>query len=350
MQSVFFLVIVGVFTALYLNWGFKHLTKENMQIFGAMPRTKQPEGFWKGVNFTWYGLLCANAVLCSSALYLVLSGSSGVPAVYSLGLMAILFSILLPSARWIARLVEKKNHTFTVGGSVFAGIIVSPVVIGLLNAVLSRVNGFRFPVIETLSSLAVSYAFGESLGRLSCISFGCCYGKPLSTAHPFLQKLFKRRHFVFTEHTRKACYASGLDGVETLPIQAVTSVICAVSAMIGMTLFLFGYPASALLETLLATQIWRVLSEFFRDDYRGEGLLSAYQIMGLIASIAAVFMVFLFSGHSVEYGHIEQGISEIWNPSILLSLQALWVLTLVYMGKSTVTYAHLTFHVDRQRI
>jgi hypothetical protein len=350
MSRLLFIAVIGTITSLYLSWGFRNLTRENRQILASMPGEKMENGFWKGVNFTWYGLLCANSILFSAALYLVLSASVGVPVHYSLPLMAILLSILLPSARWIARFVEKKKHTFTVGGSVFAGIVLAPLMIIFFNAFLSLTTGFNYPVAGVLASMAVSYAFGESLGRLSCISFGCCYGKALTDVHPFLRKIFRRHPFVFTGHTRKACYASGLEGVETLPVQAVTSVIYAVSGTVGLAMFLWGSPGAALLETLLVTQVWRVLSEFLREDDRGSGRLSAYQIMGLAASLVAVCMVCFIPGMGAGAGDIGKGLRVIWNPWVLVILQGLWFLTFVYMGRSTVTYAHMEFHVEHERL
>ncbi len=350
MINVLFVFFTGIFIALYLRWGFTRLTRENMQILAAMPGEKHPEGFWNGVNFTWYGLLSANALLFGAGLYVVLAGSRGVSAFHSLILMVFLISVLLPAARIIARIVEKKNHTFTVGGSVFAGVVIAPFLIGALNLMLGWVSDVSYPMIETLSALSIAYAFGESLGRLACISFGCCYGKPLSDVHPLIQNLFRNHHFVFTGHTRKACYASRLDGVKTVPIQGVTATIYAVAAWIGMILFMAGYPGAALLVTLLTTQIWRVMSEFLRADYRGGGFLSAYQVMGLAASVFAVIMVILFPEGGTLAMDIGKGMHAVWNPWVLVFLQVLWAVTFVYMGKSTVTYSHLRFHVDESRI
>ncbi|MBU1171896.1 MAG: prolipoprotein diacylglyceryl transferase [Proteobacteria bacterium] len=347
--QILFVLCLGLFTALYLYWGFTRLTAENRQIFAAMPKQRIKDSFFQGVNFTWYGLLSANGVCVAVILFLILSSSMGTPIMASLCLITLLLSVLLPSARWIARIVEKKKHTFTIGGSVFTGILISPWVICGFNH-FEPVPGFRFPIVETLAAFAISYSLGESLGRLSCVSFGCCYGKALSETHPLLQRFFSKHHFIYRGATRKACYASGLEGVKVLPIQAVTSVIYAVSALIGLGLFFAGHPGTALVLTLGVTQTWRSFSEFFRADYRGEGTFSAYQIMGIIAGTYALVIALIFRQNSPMVPDIAQGLLFLWNPLVILTVQGLWLVVFMYMGKSTVTESTLHFHVVKDHI
>ena len=135
-----------------------------------------------------------------------------------------------------------------------------------------------------MAALAAAYALGEGIGRLACISFGCCYGKPMDEVHPLLRRLFAGRAFVFTGATKKIAYADGLQGREIFPVQAVTATIYCAAALIGVYLFLKGYFRAAFLVPLLATQLWRFVSEFARADYRGRGRISAYQKMALAAA------------------------------------------------------------------
>lgn len=350
MYPLIFIICLSLFTALYLSWGFTRLTDEKRQIFATVPRTAIRDSVFQGVNFTWYGFLSANSVLVAVCLFLILNASLGTPTLAGLGLITGLLCILLPSARWIARIVEKKKHTFTVGGSVFAGIILSPWAIAGVNGIIGPALGFRFPLIETLAAFSIAYSLGESLGRLSCISFGCCYGKPLSECHPQLQNMFARNHFIFRGATRKACYASGLEGIPVLPIQAVTSVIYALSSLAGLCLFFLGHTAAALVLTLGITQVWRCFSEYFRADYRGEGRMSAYQIMGLIAAVYAGVVPLLFRPALPIIPDIVQGLSSLWNPLVIVTVQGLWLLVFIYMGKSTVTGSTLHFHVVTDNI
>ena len=53
--------------AAYFWWGFRMLPGEKWQIFAALPTVKTEEGGWRGVNFTWYGILIANANLVAVA-------------------------------------------------------------------------------------------------------------------------------------------------------------------------------------------------------------------------------------------------------------------------------------------
>src|SRR4030095_6109039 len=85
----------------------------------------------------------------------------------------------------------------------------------------------------------IAYTFGEALGRLACISFGC-YGVSLSAAHPILQKLLGRRHFVFSGKMKKISYASGMEGMQVVPIQAMTSLIYMLTGLMASFLFLKG--------------------------------------------------------------------------------------------------------------
>ena len=41
-----------------------------------------------------------------------------------------------------------------------------------------------------LAALAIGYILGEGLGRLACLSFGCCYGKPLDQCGKVVSILF----------------------------------------------------------------------------------------------------------------------------------------------------------------
>jgi prolipoprotein diacylglyceryltransferase len=149
-------------------------------------------------------------------------------------------------------------------------------------------------MLPVMAALSVSYAFGEGMGRLSCISFGCCYGKPLSQSHPLLKRLFRNRHFIFHGSTKKIAYASAMEGQPVLPIQAITSMIYCTVGLSGMFLFLKCRYTAAFLTTIITTQLWRVCSEFLRADYRGERKFSAYQWMGIGLVAYALALAYFF--------------------------------------------------------
>jgi hypothetical protein len=47
---------------------------------------------------------------------------------------------------------------------------------------------------------------------------------------------------------------------------------------------------------------------------------------------------------------IAAGLQAIWNPSMLLFIQALWLAVFIYTGRSEVTGATIEFHVRHHRV
>ncbi|SLM32421.1 conserved membrane hypothetical protein [Desulfamplus magnetovallimortis] len=156
-----------------------------------------------------------------------------------------------------------------------------------------------------------------------------------------------------------------------IPVQAITSILYSITAIAGTSLFLYGHFKWAMLLTLIVTQIWRVLSEFFRADYRGNAKFSAYQVMALTAvlymGIIAVILpsdnasalsipnIQQFSTMSVESGismlpDILHGLKLFWQPSVLISLELFWLVTFLYTGRSFVTGSHISFYVVKEKI
>ena len=345
MNELFVFSLAGLFT-IVLIWGFRTLPRDGWQMLATLPIRPLGNGQWQGINLTWYGLLSANAYLAGLLVLIILLGAARVPITGVLLLTLCLLLLCVPAARLMARIVEGKAHTFTVGGAVFVGILAAPWIIQLVN----RLAGYSLPVITTLAAIAIAYAFGEGLGRLACISFGCCYGKPVSHCNPLMQRMFSRWHFAFHGETRKICYASHLEGEAVVPVQALTAILYVATGLVGMELFLSGHYNPAFALVLLVTQMWRVFSEFMRADFRGNNSFSAYQVMGLLAIPYAFFCVFLFP--SPETGPVELGLglNYLWQPGTLLFLQLVWLALFVYTGRSTVTGANLSFHIHRDRI
>ena len=108
-----------------------------------------------------------------------------------------------------------------------------------------------------------------------------------------------------------------------------------------------GFP---LLQVLMITQIWRFFSEMLRDDYRGEGKISAYQFMMIAAILYTALVPMVFPhGRGLE-ACLAAGWRAIWSPGVILSVQALWAALFVHYGKSTVTGGAISFHVVKDRI
>lgn len=333
----------------FLKWGFTHLPGENWQMLAVVPRRKDGQNHWQGTNLTYYGFFLATGQLLATLLFILLLAAM-YGSIYGGMLIAmIILSCCIPAARLVARAVEKKRHTFTIGGASFLGILVAPwVVMGAESLLADR--GCFLPVIPVLAAMSIAYTLGEGLGRLGCISFGCCYGKPLKSCHPLLQRLFARKHFVFHGATKKVAYEGHLLGEQLIPIQAMTCVVYTCGALAGAFLFLFGCFTEALLLTIFLTQLWRIFSETLRADFRGFGRISAYQKMGMISALYMLAVALLNPAPNYIDPEIAHGIEKLWDPALILALQLLWLASFLFFGRSTVTTASVSFDLVRKHI
>jgi hypothetical protein len=347
---MFVLSLAGVFSILFI-WAFRHLPGERWQFVAAVPLKKNGDGTWRGLNLTYYGLFNANAYLAAVVTVFVLLGAVRVPAPAILAFTFILLAVCVPASRLVARLVEKKRFTFSVAGAAFIGLVISPWLAWLTDLVLGARLGFHLPVAAAVAAISVAYALGEGLGRLACISFGCCYGKPMAGISPLLRRMLLGRSFTFEGKTKKIAYADRMDGQKVVPVQALTAVLFTVVGLIGLYCYLKGYFLSAFLIPLFTTQTWRFLSEFLRADYRGRGSITAYQKMCLAAMLYAGIVAAAAALPSpAAPPSLSAGLAALWRPSLILFLEGLWVFSFLYTGKSQVTDAHLKFSVRLDRI
>ena len=350
MTHTMFMSALVAFSGLYLFWGMKVLPGEGWQIAAAVPLRKGGDGSWTGVNLTWYGILTANAYLVATLLSLVLMGAAGISLQAVIVTVLLLLGCCVPASRLVAQVVEKKANTFTVGGAVFVGTLLAPWIVELVNRIPLGDQGFRVPPLAALAAISIAYAFGEGLGRLACVSFGCCYGKPLSACHPKVARWVAPVSLTFTGKTKKIAYASGLDGVKVLPVQGATYVLYCAAGLVSTLLFLSARYSAAFLVALVVTQGWRVISEFLRDDHRGAGRFSAYQAMGVISICYGVWVVEHFQGDVVPLPELSRGFESLWSPGPLFLLQLLWVVIFLYTGLSRVTAATMSFHVNAEKV
>ena len=344
MTTLIFLGSLAVVITALLFWGFRHLPSEEWQMIASVPKRRTEGGEWQGMNLTYYGFFNATACAFACAYVLLLMATVGVRWYVSFGVVACGILIALPAARLIAWLVEGKRHTFTVAGASLVLVILFPWLLHLTN--LLGAGAVHIPERPMLAAITIGYAFGESIGRLACISFGCCYGKSLLEK----DKTWSRFSFVFSGATKKAAYESKLDGVCLIPIQAVTSIIYALAGFAGSLLFLKARWTAALIVTLGITQIWRVISEFFRADFRGGQRISAYQIMA-IAGLAYSLIIFAWlPDDSPQPPDLASGLRVFTDGWSLILVQMIWFAVFFYLGRSSVTGSRLRFHVNPDRI
>lgn len=346
----FLLVLSLVFSGLFA-WGFKFLPGERWQMLAVVPLHKHHDNSWHGLNITYYGFFVATSQLFGVILLLILLGSLSISLAGTLAAVLLLLLVCLPAARVIARIVEKKQHTFTIGGAAFIGIILSPWAIGLSASSLSALGiGIYMPILPTLAAMSICYTLGEGLGRLGCISYGCCYGKPLCEFSSAVQKVFRGRSFTFTGDTKKAVYEGQFGGQSLVPIQAITAVIYAVTTIVATALFLHGAFTAALLISIVISQGWRIASETLRADFRGFSKISAYQKMGAAAILYVAILPFVLPGEALPVPNLAEGIGQLWSPGLILGLQLMWLLFFYVFGKSSVTTSEVSFEILHEHV
>ncbi len=349
MENELIVGFLGAVLSATYYWGFRKLPGERWQVLACIPGHKTGPDLWSGINLTYYGFFSANAYILAALIMIVLTGADGIPVEGAISILIVIFGTCIPASRILARTIEKKKFTFTVGGACFTGMLLLPIAILIVNETLGTAIGFHIPFMAALSAAAVSYAFGEGAGRLACISFGCCYGNSVARSGPLIRRIFERQYFIFTGKTKKIAYESALDGEKVIPVQAISAVVNTAAGLVGMYLHLYTYFGASFLLTVVATQAWRVFSETMRKDHRGEGKLTAYQWMGLaMIPYALALFILLPSGATVT--NIYAGLENLWNPALIISLQLLWLYIFIRTGRSRVTGSHLSLCIHPDRI
>jgi hypothetical protein len=328
-------LVLALLAAALLAWGFRCLPGERWQIIASVPFRKGPGGRWLAINL---------------ALFLALTAAVGVPRLVSLAVLGPLLVAGMSAAKIVARLVENKQETLTVGGAVFVTTLAAPPVLLGADALVRFLGHAPLPLIPILAAASVAYAFGEGFGRLACISFGCCYGRPLGSLPRPLRPLLERLAFTFHGSTKKIAYASGLEGVKVVPIQAMTAAVYVGVGVAGFWLFLEHAFAASLASSFVATQLWRGASELLRADERGGGRISAYQKMTLAGLLYVALVAPLFPGGAAPEVDLATGLASLADVRAGLFIEALWVVVFVATGLSKVTGSTVSFHVHRNRV
>jgi hypothetical protein len=345
-----FVLTLAAGLGVMFRWGFKSLPQEKWQIMVCVPTARDENRVWNGHNFTYYGFFVSLAVVVSVGITFVLISSLGVPRLMTLSTIGLTLAFCVSAARFVAGIVEGKQHTFTVAGASFAGMLIAPLAVWAVNRIVGVYLGSSLPLLPTLASLGVGYAFGEGMGRLACISFGCCYGKPLAECGPLCRKIFGPRCFVFEGETKKVSYEGILEGQPLVPVQGLTALVSTGIGLLGTIFFLNGYYAAAFTLSIVLTQAWRFFSETLRADYRGGGRISAYQIMALIGMLYSGVIAWVIPGQHFSPPELRQGAAALWRPEVILLLQALGIAVFLYTGRSTVTASKIAFLLHRDRI
>ncbi len=337
---------LGLILFTIIVWASRILPQEKWQIMATVPVAPDGQGGYRGVNLTWYGFISACAYTLSAALFWFMLRALFVPSAPLVITALLLLGICMPSARIVARLVEKKKATFTVGGAVFVGAITAPpITLGM-----KEIFGSSFDPVTILAACAVAYAFGEGFGRLACISFGCCYGAPIKNLPKPAAKFFAPFAASFKGSLKKACYEGGFESTPTIPIATMTALINTMAGLVGLWFFLSGYQIYALMSAITLTQLWRFASEFLRADYRGDVSVSAYQWMALLTLPYLALWSYFLESATLPIPDINAGLSALWDVKTVMALELLWIISFLYTGMSQVTGSKVRFFVYNERI
>ncbi len=335
-----------------LAWACSNLLNERWQILAAIPSRKDHQcehGSWQGRNLTFYGVLLANACLAGAAVFLLLCSSIGLSLELILFLTGIIITASMTAASFFARIVENKKNTLTVAGGATTGLYLLPFCIVVINH-----TGFSqtlpLPLLPIMAATSVGFILGEGLGRVACISFGCCYGKAIKDLSPLTAGFFSRSGCIFHGHTKKIAYASQLNGIKVVPIQAMTSFLYVTVAILSIYLFLENHFQWAFGLSSITAMGWRIISERLRADYRGDRKVSIYQIMSMANICFSISFLFWAAPYEGTRPDLISGLSFFWNPAVILFLQSIWVGIFLYTGISKVTGSTITFRVHPENI
>ena len=346
------LVVIGLFVASVCYYGIKKFPKGDHQFLASVPFRRNEDGTFQGFNITTYGLMNGIAYTFGTGVFLLLSSASNIPLPTIIPSVSVILLISIPASKIVAKFVEKKDNTFTISGGSFVGGVLSPIIFYIFLYLYHKdISIALSETLVLLGAVSTAYLFGEGLGRLGCLSFGCCYGRRVDTLKGGLKILFSKFYTKFYGDTKKVAYEGGIEGEKTVPVQTTAVIFFNSTALFSTILFLNRFFISSFLLSVISAQLFRFLSEFLRSDFRGDRKVTVYQIFSIIIICYSIVVACLLnSGGITPQINLEQGLSTFYNFWTLILLQTIFWITFMYTGISKVTYSRITFHVDKGRI
>ncbi len=353
MQNGLWSIELGLLTCCLLaawifRWAFRHLPSECWQIAVAVPARSRVVGdtgpTWPAVNITFYGVISAIAYMLAMLAFVFLAGAANQPIAAVAIFSMLLLLVGIPASKWVALWVEGvPGHT--IGGALFAVVISVLPALWLTNMLCGAIGVPRAEPDVLLASAAIAYVLGEAIGRLACLSFGCCYGRSIDSATPLQRALYSSTATIYRGRFKKIAYASGLDG---RPVIAVQSVACA--ALFGVFIvsvwfFWKGHVTLSLIIALGLAQLWRAYSETLRADYRGREGFTVYQGMALTGVGLTLLYAWIHNAPASVIPTFVRGLEVVTRIEVLLCTQALAIAILSLMGRSYVTSSRLEYQL-----
>ncbi len=333
-------------------WCFRNLPQERWQFAAILPSPSRQsaEHHWTGTNITFYGVISAVAYAIATAMFIFLCGSVGQPLWATLTFIVVLLAACIPASKLIAQWVEGSTANFTLGGAAFAAALLVPPTVLLARGVSQTVGIGHFNAAALLAAAALAYVLGEAIGRLGCLSFGCCYGRPISDVGPMERALYGSTATTYRGQLKKISYASNLENTPVVPVQSIASVVLFALFLLGLWLFWQQQFVVCALACVWGSQLWRLYSETLRADYRGGGKFSAYQWMAAGTCIVATLSIFSSTGDPSRQPRFSQGWLAVSQLEVFIALQALALGIVWYMGRSQVTGALVNLRLFRERL
>lgn len=335
-----------------LLWCFRNLPQERWQFAAILPNpiTTAPDQAWSGTNITFYGVISALAYAAAVTTFIFLSGSVQQPLWPTLCFIVALLLICIPASRLVARWVEGGQVNFTVGGAVFTGALLLPVAVQIAGGVADLLEATGFNAAALIASASLAYVLGEAIGRLGCLSFGCCYGRPISEIGPLQRALYGTTATTYRGQLKKISYAGNLENTPVVPVQSIASVVLFALFVVGAWLFWRQSFVASALVSVWGSQLWRLYSETLRADYRGGGSISAYQWMAVATCAIASVTIAATTGDPVQAPRFIHGWHAVSQIEVFIAIQALALGIVWFMGRSQVTGAQINLRLFRDRL
>jgi phosphatidylglycerol---prolipoprotein diacylglyceryl transferase len=250
------------------------------------------------VTIHTYGLLLAAAFICGIWTTSRNARKQGIEpdSVWNLGLV-IIFSALvgakallfLSDFRYFS---ENPREIFALASLRSSGVYYGGLALAIVSAAW-YLKKKKLPFWTMADIAAPGIALGQAIGRIGCLSSGCCYGKP--TLMPW--------GIIFTNK-----YAYENVGV---PLNVPLHPTQIYDSLGSICLFFFlmrrlskkHFEGQILLEYITIYSLIRFAVEFFRDDDRGfvfYGLLSTSQLISMLSIVGSAAVYFFLVRRPAE--------------------------------------------------
>jgi Prolipoprotein diacylglyceryl transferase len=281
------------------------------------------------------------ALLACDQLY-VLVGAMGQPILPAATYVGLLLAVGIPASKFVARWVEGiPGHT--IGGAVFAVLMSALPAMAITRLVANALAWPAFDPGVVIAAACIAYVLGEAIGRLACLSFGCCYGKPIDQCTSLQKALYSRFTETYRGRFKKISYASGLNDRPVIAVQSIACALLFSIFLVSLWLFWKGHIAASIVVSLGLSQLWRTYSEQLRADFRGRDGFTVYQAMALVGAFLSVVFAWIYGGSNATLivASAYRGWIAATQAEVIVGSQLLAFVIVLYMGRSSVTSSRL---------